>query len=142
MQLLAALFATLVLAASVRPPDPELAIAFEDGAGLQPTVEGSRLDAGTLTAKGARKAVWRSSIRVRLYGTTGARFARLSASLTNYDARCRVRLDGVLLSAVPQVVDALAPLGRRVTHTLEIEVPASEPAGPVASSIEWFAETL
>jgi hypothetical protein len=132
-----ALIAALLAAA----PQPPLSIVFEDASGLQPIAAAGRIDAGTLSARGAQRATYRAVVRVRVQGKTSARFARLRAGLDDGTTRCKVRIDGILLSAVPQMIDALAPLGRAVTHTLEIEVPASEPPAPLASSIVWLAET-
>jgi hypothetical protein len=137
-----ALALALALSAPVHSREADLAIVFENATGLQPHPQGAIVDAGVLSAKGARTIIWRSTVRVRLQGTTTARFARLSASLRDVDSRSRIRLDGTLLSALPRVVAAQVPVGRSTTHSLEIEVPASEPPGPIASSIEWLAETL
>ncbi|MGZ6124249.1 MAG: hypothetical protein ACXWLR_04770 [Myxococcales bacterium] len=137
-----ALVLGLALSAPIQSREAELAIVFENTTGLQPLPQGALVDFGVLSAKGARRTIWRSTVRIRLQGTTTARFARLSASLRDLDTRCRIRLDGTLLSALPQVVDAQVPVGRSITHSLEIEIPASEPPGPIASSIEWLAETL
>jgi hypothetical protein len=46
----------------------------------------------------------------------------------------------VLLSTIPQIIDANAIVGLAVRHTIEIEVPHSEPAGELLSSITWTAE--
>jgi hypothetical protein len=86
-----------------------------------------------------RSTVTRKRIGISVEGE-GTGFARLSANLVTDDPRARVRVDGVLLSSSPQLVDAGAPIGRAVAHTVEIEVPASEPAGPVAAAITWRAE--
>ena len=136
MPILPALFAALVAAA----PQPTLSIVFEDASGLQPIVAAGRIDAGTLSAHGGRRATYRSIFRVLVQGRTPGRFARLRASVEAAGPRCTVRIDGVLLSAVPLMIDPLAPVGRAVTHTLDIEVPASEPPGLLASSITWLAE--
>jgi hypothetical protein len=88
-----------------------------------------------------RSSITRRRITVRVErGAGGMAFARLSASLVADDARARVRIDGVLLSAAPRLVDAGAPLGVAVAHTIEIEVPSTEPAGRVAAAITWHAE--
>lgn len=52
----------------------------------------------------------------------------------------RVRIDGRLLTSVPQLIDASVPVGIAVAHTLEIEVPVSEPAGLLAQNIVWLVE--
>jgi hypothetical protein len=90
----------------------------------------------------AQSIVDRRQIAVRLRSASGrARFARLQASLKVEDPRCRVRIDGIVLTQVPQLIDAAAPVGAAVAHTLEIEVPVSEPPGVLATEITWLADT-
>jgi hypothetical protein len=66
--------------------------------------------------------------------------ARLWAHVQSDDGRCRVKIDGQPLSAIPRLVDAAAPLGRARSHVIEIEVPASAAAGALSSAVIWRAE--
>ena len=68
------------------------------------------------------------------------RFARVRAFLSGAAPRSRVRVDGILLSEGPQLIDAAAPIGRAVKHVLEIEVPASAPEGQLDLGVTWLAE--
>jgi hypothetical protein len=81
----------------------------------------------------------RRMITVRI-GTERTGFAPLRAALQADDARFRIRVDGKALSAVPQVIDALAPLGQAVPHVLEIEIPTTAAEGPIAASISWTSD--
>jgi len=65
----------------------------------------------------------------------------LRASLETTDARVRLRIDGHLISAVPTVITSRARIGVAAMHTLEIEIPASVPAGTFATSLRWDAST-
>ena len=78
-------------------------------------------------------------VTVRI-GTERTGFAPLRASLQADDGRCRIRVDGKTLTAVPQVIDPLAPLGQAVAHVLEIEIPTTAAEGPVAASISWTSD--
>ena len=81
----------------------------------------------------------RRMVTVRI-GTGHTGFAPLRASLQADDGRCRIRVDGKTLTAVPQVIDALAPLGQAVPHVLEIEIPTTTAEGPIAASISWTSD--
>jgi hypothetical protein len=52
-----------------------------------------------------------------------------------------VRIDGQPLSSTPVVVSTRAAVGALSIHTLEIEVPESVAAGPLAASISWEVTT-
>jgi hypothetical protein len=137
----------------------ELSISFSsaDGNDLQQTGGGqARLELGAISAKRDRTpagpgpahgrsrsaSITRRRIAVRLESANGLpRFVRLRALLQAEDPRCRVRIDGITLTTLPQLIDAHAPVGPAVAHTIEVEVPASEPEGPVFSAITWLAET-
>jgi hypothetical protein len=81
----------------------------------------------------------RRVVTVRI-GTERTGFAPLRAHLQTVDGRCRIRVDGTTLTAVPQVIDPLAPLGQAVAHVLEIEIPTTATEGPVAASISWTSD--
>jgi hypothetical protein len=144
------LFIALLMAASasgavplqgVRPQ--EISIAFE--APDDPSASAGAMDLGRLPlrpGRHVRAAGTRRIVRVRLRAATASvRFARLSARLDGGAGGCIVRVDGVRLGPMPQLIDASAPIGLAVSHTIEFDVPASEPAGAVAASITWLAET-
>jgi hypothetical protein len=83
--------------------------------------------------------ILRRIVTVRIgAGRTG--FAPLRAALQGGDGRCRIRVDGKTLTAIPQVIDPLAPLGQPVPHVIEIEIAATTAEGPVAASISWTSE--
>jgi hypothetical protein len=97
-----------------------------------------RKDAGR---RSARATLLRRIVTVRI-GTARSGFAPLRAALSGDDGRCLVRVDGKTLTAVPQVIDPLAPLGQAVTHVIEIEIAATASEGPVSASISWTADAL
>jgi hypothetical protein len=139
-----ALLAALLLLAAAPQPAEELAISFEAAGGELQAVglDAAVIQLGTLRGAGAPSANRRTSVRLRIASRNPAtRFARLTAYLQVDDPHCRVRVDGILLSSVPQVIDARAPVGRPLAHTLQIEVPAAAPAGALQSSITWVATT-
>jgi hypothetical protein len=120
----------------------------EDGApGTTNIVELGRVSYWPGTPTAARSEGRRSQpftlvrrvVTVRI-GTERTGFAPLRASLQTDDGRCRIRVDGKTLTAVPQVIDALAPLGQAVPHVLEIEIPATAAEGPIAASISWTSD--
>ena len=89
---------------------------------------------------GARKVtVLRRIVTVRI-GTARTGFAPLRAAVSGDDGRCRIRVDGKTLTAVPQVIDPLAPLGQAVSHVIEIEIAATAAEGPVSVSIAWTSD--
>lgn len=143
--------ATLLLmaaSASGAAPPPgvrsqELSISFEfpdsitGGAG---TIDFGRLP--LRPGRPTRTAGTRKIVRVRLHAVTGAaHFARLFATLDNASGGCLVRVDGIRLGPARQLIDGNAPIGVAISHAIEIEVPASEPAGTVVAPILWLAET-
>jgi hypothetical protein len=98
--------------------------------------------ATTTRSEGRRSepfTVVRRTITVRI-GTERMGFAPLRAALQTDDGRCRIRVDGKTLTAAPQVIDALAPLGKAVAHVLEIEIPTSAAEGLIAASISWTSD--
>jgi hypothetical protein len=111
------------------------------------------LDVGRISADGrhgttsrrSAKGAWtftRCRVRVRVDSTSGAKgFVNLRAFVQTDDGRARVRVDGVVLSSVPQTVDAHAIVGMAVSHTIDIEVPISAPEGQLNTAITWVADT-
>jgi hypothetical protein len=129
-----------VAAASPSQRD-EVTIAFVGvtGAGSEAMVDaGTMSQAQTRNGRSANvRTVTRKAfgIRIDAPGRTGT--AMLRAFLETYDGRCIVRIDGIELGATSVLIDAQTPFGEVTTHTLEIEVPTSVPAGAFASSVRW-----
>lgn len=67
--------------------------------------------------------------------------AMVTARLNSQDGRSTLRIDGKPVAGMPVVVDARASVGVMTIHTLEIEVPDSVAAGPLAASISWEVTT-
>ncbi len=67
--------------------------------------------------------------------------AMVTARLNSHDGRSTLRIDGKRVAGMPVVVDARASVGVMTMHTLEIEVPDSVAAGPLAASISWEVTT-
>jgi len=124
-------------------------LAFLDGderASVRPGADDSAtIDFGRVVAKRcgghacARTTVQRR-FRLRIDGRSARRFVQVSAYLQYDVPGQRVKLDGRVLSSMPQVIDAASPLRVPIAHTLEIEVPASHPEGPLAEAIVWIVE--
>ena len=117
-------------AVSVSPPADELMIAFVDA-------PGGIVDAGTIAGK-TRKAF---GIRIGRPSREARGHATLRAFLETADPRCIVRLDGIVLTTQPQIIDRFAAIGITTTHRLEIEVPPSVPEGALVTSIGWDVST-
>jgi hypothetical protein len=138
----------LLGAAPVVPGDRcgELRLTIvDDAGGGAPAGGDAQLELGHLSAASQRGGIHRGAqvvrrIRLKVEGCATARFARVRAALRDGDGRSEIRIDGARLSAAPRLVDAAAPLGRFVLHTLEISIPTTEPAGPLAAEIAWTAE--
>jgi hypothetical protein len=111
------------------------------GGGGDATLDVGRVVAASGAPRGGLRTVVRRQFRLRVDRVaTTARFVRTRAYLQSDAPGHRVRLDGRLLTAGPQLIDAMIPIGIPVAHTLEIEVPISEPAGMLAETIVWLAE--
>jgi hypothetical protein len=124
------------------PPADELTIVFAGHGALAAGV----LDLGTVahTERHAPKGktVRRESIAIIVNRSGGLRgTAVLQAWLPTPDPRCVIRVDGVVLSGVPVLVDPQVQVGIETIHRIEIEVPVSAPEGPLASAIQWEATT-
>jgi hypothetical protein len=128
----------------------DLRVIFLDGDGDSPvrrgalddaTMDVGRVVAGRCGSRLCGRTVVRRRIRLRVDGRRGARrFVRVRAFVQNEMPGHRVRVDGRILTSAPQLIDAVAPLGVPVAHTLEIEVHASEPPGMLSQTIVWVAE--
>jgi hypothetical protein len=134
-----------------RPVD-ELRLVFLDaderapvrqGAHDDATIDVGRVVAARCPSRGCVRTVVRRQFRLRIDGVaTTARAARTYAFVQNDMPGHRVRIDGRLLTSGPQLIDATTPLGVAIAHTLEIEVPISEPDGMLNESIIWLAEDV
>jgi len=94
------------------------------------------VDAGAISQKRNRQ-----TFGVRIDGKASGGTATLRASLESHDGRSKVFIDGIVLTTVPKVIIANAPLGTVTTHTLEIEVDPTVAEGAFASSVRWEATT-
>jgi hypothetical protein len=151
--LLMALIPVVALAQPVPPVLEKLTITFErasaDGSflggagGSNAVVElGPMSDrGGSRRWRGSKITSTRALVRVRIDSRAGARFARLQAQLQSEGGQHRVLVNGILLSSAPQLIDAHAPVGLSMTHTIEVQVPASAPPGDLVAPILWIAET-
>jgi hypothetical protein len=92
---------------------------------------------------GHRETVVRRTFGLRIGALAAQATGRavLSASIRDDSNGYRVRIDGMLLTKTPRVIDAHAPRGVVVTHRLEIEVPPTAPAGALDVTIDWEATT-
>jgi hypothetical protein len=128
----------------------EFQLVFLDGDDRAPVRQGAddavmdigRVVAGRCRARQCASTVVQRRFRLRVDArASGARFARVHAFVQNDAPGQRIRIDGRPLTSVPTLIDALVPLGVAVVHVLEIEVPISEPPGPLAQNIVWLAES-
>lgn len=85
----------------------------------------------------------RRQIGIRILRTGGlpGGTATVTARLDSSDGRSSVRIDGQLLAGVPALVSSRAAIGAMTIHTLEVDVPDSVAAGPLAVSISWEVTT-
>jgi hypothetical protein len=81
----------------------------------------------------------RRQFGIRIIRTAGVSWgtAMVTARLDSSDGRSSMRIDGKPLSSMPVLIEARATVGATTIHTLEIEVPDSVTAGPLAASISW-----
>ncbi len=80
-------------------------------------------------------------IRILRKGGVSWGTAMVTARLNSQDGRSTLRIDGKPVAVIPVLVDARASVGVMTIHTLEIEVPGSVAAGPLAASISWEVTT-
>lgn len=117
-------------AVSVSPPSEDLAIVFVDA-------PGGMVDAGKIAGKTRRTF----GIRIGRPSQEARGHATLRAFLETGDPRCIVRLDGIVLTTQPRVINRFTPIGITTTHRLEIEVPPSAPEGALLTTIGWSVST-
>lgn len=132
------------------PPAGALSIEFVDvpAAGATFIAAGSDawVDLNALSQKpgSTGKAVRvRRQFGIRILRAGGVSWgtARLTARLDSPDGRSSVRIDGQALGSTPLVINSRVAVGAMTIHTLEIEVPDSVAAGPLAASISWDVTT-
>ena len=105
------------------------------------TIDIGRVVAAKCSTRGCMRSVVRRQFRVRVDGNgTATRLVRTRAFIQDDVPGHRVRVDGRLLTTIPQIIDAAIPLGAPVPHSLEIEVPISEPEGALNQGIVWLVE--
>jgi hypothetical protein len=118
-------------------PSPELSVTFLGSAGV--------LDMGTMSWHGGRKDVTVTTRNVAMLigpATPEARgTATVRAFLEMPDPLCSIRVNGVLLTGVPQIVQRQAPIGITNSYRIEIAIPTSAPEGPLQTSIGWEVST-
>ena len=132
------------------PPTSALSIEFVDvpaaGATLIAAGSDAWVDVKTvsqqagLTGKSVRV---RRQFGVRILRAGGVSWgtAIITARLDSPDGRSSLQIDGQTLSSTPVVVSSRAVVGAMTIHTLEIAVPDSVAAGPLAASISWEVTT-
>ncbi len=80
-------------------------------------------------------------LRLRVTRSNGAAgVVTLSAFLVRGCHPCKLRLDGSELKASPTLILQRVQLNGTTDHRLEIEIPASMPAGAVDAEIGWQVE--
>ena len=125
-------------AVAVSLPSDPLALTFVGAAG-------GVVDSGTIVWRGGSRPFASSVQTVRvLIGRASAEptgTATLTAFLENADARCTVRIDGIVLTKAPRTIQRHAPIGVPVAHRIEIEVPRTAGDGPLLMSIGWEVTT-
>jgi hypothetical protein len=80
-------------------------------------------------------------IRILRAGGVAWGTVTVTARLESPDGRSSLRIDGRSLGGTPLVVSSHAAVGSLTIHSLEIEIPDSAPAGPLAASISWEVTT-
>lgn len=144
MRQLIAISAFLLLAGGVSAGN-DIRLVFADASQRLGRPNVANLDLGVISHGASRQqGGTRVTKRIRVVAETDAkerRTARLSAWTDGTETRCRVRINGIALSAVPVVVDPMMPVGVGVEYTIELEVPRDASAGALAEAITWNVET-
>jgi hypothetical protein len=94
---------------------------------------------GQRTDKSSFSVATQIGLRVDCGSGNAGRLATLSASLAQPDARYTVKLDGMRLSAAPEVIGASVACRSTTEHSFELEVRATAPAGAISPSIRFEA---
>jgi hypothetical protein len=125
-------------------PEP-LRFAFQvlEGQSAGGLAGAALVELGRLSAHAARGRspgiVVTRRVAVRLEGVASS--ARVSVALLAETPGSTVRLDGVVLSTLPRLIDPVHRVGSTVVHQLEITVPPGVAAGPFLSNLQWLADT-
>jgi hypothetical protein len=146
MILLAAPFVEARRRAVAPVPGHALAIEFVDGAAGDSLLAAAGSEAWldlqkVAHAGGPGERVTRLRRRVgvkvvRVEGTAPG-VAAVRARIDSSDGRASYRINGRPLGRMPLLIDARAPIGSPVFHTLEIDVPIHAAEGALAASIAW-----
>lgn len=123
--------------AAASRPSPELSIAFLGSAGI--------VDMGTMAWHGGRKDATVTTRNVTMRIGPASPEARGTATVRAFletpDPLCSIRVNGVLLTGVPQIVQRQAPIGLTNSYRIEIAISTSAPEGPLQTSIGWEVST-
>lgn len=107
--------------------------------------EAGLIDTGTIVWRGGSKRSVVTTRRVTMRIGEASRdahgTARLRAYLETPDARCTIRINGIVLGTAPRTIQSNAPIGIPFTHRIEIEVPINAAEGPLQAAIGWEAST-
>lgn len=102
----------------------------------------ARLDLGRLSANPAaireRRMLIQRRVTLRIDGPGTA--ARVTVALADEPTGFTMRIDGLLLSTLPRVLDPAHRLRTSVTHRIDIEIPAQAAPGSFLGRIQWLAE--
>jgi hypothetical protein len=132
-------------AAPIREAASGLALHFVPVEGTTRTAADREafMDVGPMSAErgtqGGRSIVVRQRVGLRLEGPYAR--ARVSISLPTQAPGTTVRVNGRVISAIPQVIDSAHRVGVTVVHEVELTVPAHVPAGPFLSNLLWQADS-
>jgi hypothetical protein len=118
---------------------PSAAAAFAAGADAWIDLAAVSQEAGAIGPSLRRRRQF--AIRIVRSGGLSWGTVRLTASRDVTDSRCSLRIDGQAVGNAPVVIDARAPVGAVIVHTLDIEVPASAAPGPLNASVSLQATT-
>jgi hypothetical protein len=77
-------------------------------------------------------------VRLRVSRKSGSPgLVSLSAFLLRDCYPCKLKFDGIPLNSAPTMIVRSAPLNSTIDHRIEIEIPASMPAGALDAEIGW-----
>ena len=77
----------------------------------------------------------RFAVRIGEINRHRAGTVNVSAVLVNPNVLRTVRLDGIRLSAAPQIIARRVSYGTVTEHLLQITIPTSDPAGPLSDAV-------
>jgi hypothetical protein len=127
-------------------PDRSLAIEFVDGAAATSLLAAAGSEAWLdlqkvvhAGASGERVTRLRRRVGIKVVRAEGTApgVATVRAHIDSSDGRASYRINGRPLGRMPLLIDARAPIGSPVFHTLEIDVPVHAAEGALAASIRW-----